>query len=120
MTIRVENLNTLDFSEVAEGRLTPVPPGEILMEEFLNPMGITQYRLAKAIDVPQGRIGEIVAGKRAITADTGLRLSRFFGMSDGFWVGLQVDFDVARANQAMGETLARIEPINGNRGMRPN
>ena len=62
-------------------------PGEILLHEFLVPMGITQYRLAKEIHVPQRRIGEIIAGKRAITVDTGLRLSRFFGMSDAFWAG---------------------------------
>ena len=70
-------------------------PGEILLEEFLRPMGFTQYRLAKEIGVPQRRIGEIVAGARAVTADTGLRLSRFFGMSDGFWIGLQTDYDAA-------------------------
>ena len=75
-------------------RKVPYPhPGEILLEEFLKPMQITQYRLAKEIAVPQRRIGEIVAGKRAVTADTGLRLSRFFGMSDAFWIGLQMDYD---------------------------
>ena len=83
-------------------------PGEILLEEFLKPMGITQYRLAKEIGVPQRRIGEIVAGKRAITADTGLRLSRFFGMNDGFWVGLQTDFDTAKAKDALADVLSRI------------
>jgi addiction module HigA family antidote len=92
-------------------REIPYPsPGEILLEEFLKPMGITQYRLAKEIGVPQRRIGEIVAGKRAITADTGLRLSRFFGMSDGFWIGLQVDYDTATVREAMAETLAKIHP----------
>ena len=70
-------------------------PGEILFEEFLKPMGITQYRLAKEIGVPQRRIGEIVAGTRAVTADTGLRLSRFFGMSESFWIGLQMDYDAS-------------------------
>lgn len=73
-------------------------------------MGITQYRLAKEIGVPQRRIGEIVAGKRAVTADTGLRLSRFFGMSEGFWIGLQADFDAALAKDALAEVLARIRP----------
>ena len=74
-------------------RQVPYPhPGEILMEEFLKPMGVTQYRLAKEIGVPQRRIGEIVAGTRAVTVDTGLRLSRFFGMSEGFWIGLQMDY----------------------------
>lgn len=85
-------------------------PGEILMEEFLRPMGITQYRLAKEIGVQQRRIGEIVAGTRAVTADTGLRLSRFFGMSDGFWIGLQMDYDAARAKDSLGKTLERIKP----------
>jgi antitoxin HigA-1 len=90
-------------------REMPYPtPGEILLEEFLKPMGITQYRLAKEIGVPQRRIGEIVAGKRAVTADTGLRLSRFFGTSDGFWVGLQTDYDTAQAKDALSDVLARI------------
>jgi len=92
-------------------RRVPYPhPGEILMEEFLKPMGITQYRLAKEIGVPQRRIGEIVAGARAVTADTGLRLSRFFGMSDGFWIGLQSDYDAARAKDALVKTLGKIKP----------
>ncbi|MCX6559096.1 MAG: HigA family addiction module antitoxin [Candidatus Aminicenantes bacterium] len=92
-------------------RKVPYPhPGEILIEEFLKPLGITQYRLAKEIGVPQRRIGEIVAGKRAITTDTGLRLSQFFGMSDGFWIGLQLDFDAARAKDVLAKTLAKIKP----------
>ncbi len=90
-------------------REIPYPtPGEILLEEFLKPMGITQYRLAKEIGVPQRRIGEIIAGKRAVTADTGLRLSRFFGTSDGFWVGLQTDYDTAKAKDALSDVLSRI------------
>ena len=84
-------------------------PGEILLEEFLKPMGITQYRLAKEIDVPQRRISEIVAGNRSVTADTGLRLSKFFGMSDGFWIGLQVDYDAAIAKDSLNQTLAKIK-----------
>jgi addiction module HigA family antidote len=92
-------------------RKVPYPhPGEILLEEFLKPMGITQYRLAREIGVPQRRIGEIVAGKRSVTADTGLRLSRFFGMSDDFWLGLQIDYDTANARVAMDKTLAKIKP----------
>src|SRR5687768_16091297 len=92
-------------------RKVPYPhPGEILLEEFLKPMGITQYRLAMEIAVPQRRIGEIVAGKRSVTADTGLRLSRFFGMSDDFWLGLQIDYDTANARVAMDKTLAKIKP----------
>lgn len=92
-------------------RKVPYPhPGEILLEEFLKPMGITQYRLAKEIGVPQRRIGEIVAGTRAVSADTGLRLSRFFGMSEGFWIGLQMDYDAAKAKDTLAETLANITP----------
>ncbi|MBA5605558.1 HigA family addiction module antidote protein [Duganella sp. FT3S] len=96
-------------------RSVPYPhPGEILLEEFLKPMGITQYRLAKEIAVPQRRIGEIVAGSRGITADTGLRLSRFFGMSDGFWIGLQMDYEAAMAKDRLAETLANIRPWTSN------
>ena len=92
-------------------RKMPYPtPGEILLEEFLKPMGISQYRLAKEIGVSQRRIGEIVAGKRAVTADTGLRLSHFFCMSDGFWSGLQTDYDTAMTREAMADTLAAIQP----------
>ncbi len=111
MSIAIDELDSVDFSDVADtraGKLPPVHPGEILLEEFLKPLGITQYRLAKEINVPQRRIGEIVAGKRAITADTGLRLSRFFGMSEGFWVGLQTDYDTAKAKDALGDVLTRI------------
>ena len=97
-------------------REIPYPtPGEILLEEFLKPMGITQYRLAKEIGVSQRRISEIIAGKRSITADTGLRLSRFFGTSDGFWVGLQTDYDTARVKDTLSDVLSRIhrfEPIH--------
>ncbi|MBE2292651.1 MAG: HigA family addiction module antidote protein [Xanthomonadaceae bacterium] len=92
-------------------RKVPYPhPGEILMQEFLEPMGISQYRLAKEIGVPQRRIGEIVAGTRAVTVDTGLRLSRFFGMSEGFWTGLQLDYEAASAKDLLAEELARIRP----------
>ncbi len=77
--------------------MPPVHPGEILMEDFLKPMSITQYRLAKSIGVPQRRIGEIVAGKRAITADTALRLARFFGMDAQSWMNLQTHYDLIRS-----------------------
>jgi antitoxin HigA-1 len=92
-------------------RKVPYPhPGEILLEEFLKPLGITQYRLAKEIGVSQRRIGEIVSGVRSVTADTGLRLSRFFGKSDGFWIGLQLDYDAAKAKDSLAKTLAEIKP----------
>ncbi|MEW9889815.1 MAG: HigA family addiction module antitoxin [Candidatus Symbiodolus clandestinus] len=94
-------------------RQVPWPtPGEILLEEFLNPLGITQYRLAKEIRVSQIRIGEIIAGKRGITADTGLRLSRFLGTSESFWTGLQDDFERAQTKSLIHKTLASIKPIN--------
>ena len=90
-------------------RQVPYPsPGEILLHEFLEPMGITQYRLAKEISVPQRRIGEIIAGKRAVTVDTGLRLAKFFGVSDTFWIGLQTDYETALAKDALAEVLNRI------------
>lgn len=100
---------------MARKKLTPISPGEMLLEEFLKPMGLTQYRLAKEINVSQRRIGEIVAGKRAITADTDLRLCRFFGLSDGWWLRLQVDHDTKLARGALAKTLARIKPWSGSK-----
>ena len=91
-------------------KLKPVTPGELLREEFLKPMGISQYRLAKEIGVPAQRIGEIVACKRAITADTDLRLCRFFGLSDGWWLRLQADYDTEVAKASLAKTLAKIRP----------
>lgn len=88
----------------------PVTPGELLREEFLVPMQISQYRLAKEIGVPAQRIGEIVAGRRAITADTDLRLCRFFGLSDGYWLRAQAAHDTEVAQRALKKTLARIKP----------
>jgi addiction module HigA family antidote len=81
----------------------------MLEEEFLKPLGLTKYRLAKDIGVPPQRIGDIVAGKRAITADTDLRLCRYFGQSDGWWLRGQANFDTAVARESMGDELARIE-----------
>jgi len=91
-------------------KLSPVSPGEMLLEEFLKPLGLSQYRLAKEIGVPQRRIGEIVAGKRSITADTDLRLCRFFGLSNGWWLRLQADYDTEMAKDALAKTLAKIKP----------
>ncbi|MBI4754610.1 MAG: HigA family addiction module antidote protein [Betaproteobacteria bacterium] len=91
-------------------KLKPVSPGEMLAEEFLKPLGMSNYRLAKEIGVPTQRIGEILAGRRAITADTDLRLCRFFGLSDGWWLRLQADYDTEMAKPALEETLARIRP----------
>ena len=85
-----------------------VSPGEMLDEEFLKPLGLTKYRLAKEIGVPAQRIGEIVAGRRAITADTDLRLCRYFGLSDGWWLRGQVAYDTSLAKDAMDTELAKI------------
>lgn len=94
-------------------KLNPVTPGELLLEEFLKPMGLSQYRLAKEIDVPAQRISEIVAGKRAVTADTDLRLCRFFGLSSGYWLRAQAAFDTEVAEREMGPVLRRIKPWIG-------
>lgn len=88
--------------------VVPVSPGEMLEEEFLKPLGVTKYRLAKDIGVPPQRIGDIVAGKRAITADTDLRLCRYFGLSDGWWLRGQAAYDTALAKEALQQELARI------------
>jgi addiction module HigA family antidote len=93
-------------------KLPPVTPGELLQEEFLQPMGITKYRLAKEIGVPAQRIGEIVAGRRAITADTDLRLCRFFGLSNGYWLRAQAAYDTELAERELGPQLRRIRPWN--------
>lgn len=88
-----------------------ITPGELLKEEFLEPLGISQYRLAKEIGVPAGRIGQIVAGKRAITADTDLRLCRFFGLSNGYWLRAQAAYDTEVAEHELADELAKITPL---------
>lgn len=90
-------------------QIKPVSPGEMLEEEFLKPLGLTKYRLAKDIGVPPQRIGEIVAGRRAITADTDLRLCKYFGLSDGWWLRGQVSYDTTLAKPALSQTLANIQ-----------
>ena len=87
----------------------PVSPGEMLEEEFLKPLGLTKYRLAKDIGVPAQRIGEIVSGKRSVTADTDLRLCRYFGLSDGWWLRGQAAYDMAIAREALHKELATIQ-----------
>lgn len=91
--------------------MKPIHPGIILREEFLEPMAITSYQLAKAIGVPQTRISAIVHGRRRISADTGLRLSRYFAMSEAFWTGLQEDYDRELAKDDLGDALDAIHPI---------
>ena len=90
--------------------IPPVTPGEMLDEEFLKPLGLTKYRLARDIGVPAQRIGDIVTGKRSITADTDLRLCKYFGLSDGWWLRGQASYDTAMAREAMREELAKILP----------
>jgi len=92
---------------MAEKKLKPVHPGEVLLEEFLKPMGLSQNRLAINIGVDARRINEIVMGKRRVTADTALRLSRFFGNSAQFWMGLQSDYDLDVAEDELGDRLER-------------
>ena len=87
----------------------PVSPGEMLEEEFLKPLGLTKYRLAKDIGVPAQRISEIVSGKRAVTADTDLRLCRYFGLSDGWWLRGQAAYDTAIAKEALRKELVNIK-----------
>ncbi len=87
--------------------LDNVHPGEVLLEEFLAPMGISQNGLARELGVPPRRVNEIVHGQRAVTADTALRLARYFGTSEGFWMGLQADYDLEEARKRLGEELER-------------
>ena len=92
-------------------RLAPITPGELLQEEFLLPLGISQYRLAKAIGVPASRISEIITGQRAITADTDLRLCRVLGLSPGYWLRAQAAHDTEVASAALADELERIQPL---------
>ena len=89
-------------------RLANIHPGEILLEEFLQPMAISQNRVARDIDVSPRRINEIVHGKRAITADTAVRLAKYFNTSESFWMGLQSDYDVEEAHNLLGKKLDKI------------
>lgn len=92
---------------MATRKLPPIHPGEILLEEFLKPMGLSQYRLAKDISVPSRRINEIVLGKRAVSPDTALRLSRFFGLTERFWLNLQARYDLEMEKDLLADRLER-------------
>lgn len=93
-------------------KLPNIHPGEVLLEEFLEPMGISQNRLARAIGVPPRRVNEIVLGKRSITPDTALRLSRFFGTSSRFWLGLQMDYDLEETERSEAARIKReVRPL---------
>jgi addiction module HigA family antidote len=95
-------------------KVDPIKPGEILIDEFLIPLGISQNALARALSVPPRRINEIVLGKRRITADTALRLSRFFAMSEGFWMNLQDRYDREVTRTRIADVLSAIEPLGSN------
>ena len=91
--------------------LSNIHPGEVLLEEFLKPMGISAYRLAKETNIPQTRISEIIKGKRRVTADSALRFSKFFGTTPRFWLGLQNDFDLEEQQEILADELDRIETV---------
>ena len=103
-------MRTKSKSSITTDLLLNPSPGEILLEEFLKPMRLSQTSLARAIDVPPRRINEIVLGKRAVTADTDLRLARYFKMSDGFFLGLQADYDLMQRRRELGDKLKAIRP----------
>jgi len=96
----------------AETVMAPAHPGEILLEEFLGPLGVSQYKLAKAVGVPARRINEIVHGQRRISADTALRLARYFGTSERFWVNLQARYDLEVEKDRLGGALDDIQPLS--------
>ena len=109
MAIKRDELDKMDFSDVSDGtRLVPVHPGEVLLHDFMEPLGVTQYRLAITISVPPRRINEIVHCKRAVTADTALRLGRFFGTTPDFWMSLQSSYDTETAREKISSVLASI------------
>lgn len=121
MAIMRDTVETLDFSDISDGsRLPPVHPGEVLLHDFIEPMAITQHALALSIAVPPRRINEIVHCKRAVSADTALRLARFFGTTPQFWTGLQAFYDTEQAKAKILTVLksiprfvpgARLSPI---------
>ena len=95
----------MGMSENQENRLSNIHPGEILREEFLKPVGLSQNKLAREIGVPPRRINEIVLEKRSITADTAIRLAKYFGTSEGFWMGLQADYDLEKTHRLYGDRI---------------
>ena len=113
MTIRRESLHSQDYSSVSTGRrLAPVHPGDVLLKDFIEPMGLSRYRVAKSIDVPQRRIDLICRGQSAVTADIALRLARLFGTTGVFWVNLQAQYDLELAERADGKTIQKtIVPL---------
>lgn len=113
MTIHRDDLDNMDFSDVADlsaPKIPPTHPGEILLEDFLKPAGVSQYRLAKAMGVPALRLSQIIRGKRAVTADTALRLAKVLGTTAQFWLTIQNRYDLESAESTIQE-LAHIEPL---------
>lgn len=109
---KVLHMTSRSSTTIVEDLLPLIHPGEILAEEFLEPLGMTQYRLARAIHVPPRRINEIVQGKRAITPDTAMRLARYFGSTPQFWMNLQTGYELRRAERDSGEQIARdVTPL---------
>lgn len=103
----------MDFSDVSDGtRLAPIHPGEVLLHDFMEPLKITRYRLAMTISVPPRRINEIVHGKRAITADTALRLGQFFGTTPDFWTSLQASYETETTREKISSVLASIPRLH--------
>lgn len=112
MSIRIEDAALIDLSDVVTGaRIAPSPPGVTLLEDFMKPARVTQYRLAKALGLPITRINAVVLGKRAITAETALLLARFFGTTAEFWLGLQAQYELRRASRRLRARLARVAPL---------
>jgi antitoxin HigA-1 len=103
-------VRTVSKSSITTDQIPNPTPGEVLLQEFIEPMGLSQSGLARAIGVPPRRINEIVLGKRAITADTDLRLARYFGVSEGFWLGIQADHDLMQRRRQIAPQLAQIAP----------
>lgn len=114
MAISREQLKGMNFRDVSTGkRLAPVHPGEVLMRDFINPMGITRYKVAKLTKVQQRRIDEICSGNRAITGDTALRLARLFGMDAAFWINLQAQYDLEIAYRKMQKIVENeVTPLD--------
>lgn len=114
MPTTLKLLTITNMERKMEGqKLAPIHPGEILFEEFLEPMKLSQYRLAKSLQVPPRRINEIIQGKRRISANTALRLAQFFGTSERFWMNLQVRYDLEVEKDRLGDHIAEIQPFVG-------
>jgi antitoxin HigA-1 len=113
MTIKRSEIGNVKFGAALTGRrLAPVHPGEVLLKDFIEPLGLTRYKVAKAIRVPQRRIDEVCAGKRAMSADTAIRLGRFFGVEAQLWMNLQAQYDLEVAERSLGGALdAEIVPL---------